>query len=205
LLSFFYDVQISNIILPVNGYSKHEITSCIGSMQALPWAELYMFDSNPVNGSGMSIESGFQLSLTLCMEWKRVLDRTAVRFVKLYCIVAASSESCLDSSRTPSKQFEWQKTTEMVELNVKLLHYIKNELSKGRENNFHSSTDMVTAFACFDPTDSGQGFSSCLLDVSSFPEGSYQIKWHACGEDENGSYYSLLPLNDGAVFSVHKS
>jgi integrator complex subunit 7 len=163
-----------------------------------------MFDSNPVNGSGMSMESGSQLSLTLCMEWKRVLDRTAIRFVKLYCILAAGSESCLDSSWTRSKQFEWQKTTEMVELNAKLLHYIKNELIKVREN-FHLSTHMVTAFACFDPTDSGQGFSSCLLDVSSFPEGSYQIKWHACGVDENGSYYSVLPLNDGAAFSVHKS
>jgi integrator complex subunit 7 len=165
-----------------------------------------MFDSNPVNRSRMSIEPGFQLSLALCLEWKPVLDRTAIRFAKLYCILGASSESCLDSSGTRSKQFEPQKTTEMVELNTKLLHYIKNELSKGREdNNFHASTDMVTAFACFEPTDSGQGFSSCLLDVSSFPEGSYQIKWHACGVDENGSYYSLLPLNVGAVFSVRKS
>ncbi|GJN37748.1 hypothetical protein PR202_gb26734 [Eleusine coracana subsp. coracana] len=166
-------------------------------------AELYMFDSNPVNRSGMSIEPGFQLSLTLCMKWKRVLDRTAIRFVKLYCILAASSESYLDASGTRSKQFEPQKTFKMVELNTKLLHYIKNELGKGK--NFHSSTDMVTAFACFEPTDSGQGFSSCLLDVSSFPEGSYQIKWHVCCVCENGSYFSLLPLNDGAVFSVRKS
>lgn len=167
---------------------------------------LYVFDSNTVNGSRISIGPGCQLSLTLCMDWKRVLDRTALRFVKLYCILAASSESCLDSSGTRSKQFEPQKTIEMVELNSKLMHFIKHELSKRREDkNFYRSTNMATAFACFEPMDSGQGFSSCLLDVSSFPEGLYQVKWHACGLDENGSYTSLLPLNDGAVFSISKS
>ncbi|TVU22315.1 hypothetical protein EJB05_32000, partial [Eragrostis curvula] len=59
-------------------------------------AELHMFDSNPVNRSRMSVEPGFQLSLTLCMEWKRVLDRTTIRLMKLYCILGASSESCVD-------------------------------------------------------------------------------------------------------------
>ncbi|WVZ71879.1 hypothetical protein U9M48_020411 [Paspalum notatum var. saurae] len=170
-------------------------------------AELYFFDSNPTNRNGISVEPGFQLSLTICMKWKCVLERTAIRLVKLYCILAASSEAYIDAAETRSKQFDPHRTAEMVQLNSKLLQYINSDLRKAREpkKNFHSGMDMVTAFACFEPTDSGQGFSGCLLDVSSFPEGSYQIKWHACCVDENGSYFSLLPLNHGAIFSVHKS
>ncbi|KAL6850192.1 hypothetical protein ACP4OV_020819 [Aristida adscensionis] len=167
--------------------------------------ELYTFDSSPANRHKMSVEPGFQLSLTLCMQWKRVLERASIRLVKLYCILAASSASCLDASGSRSKQFDKHRSVEMVELNTKLLQYIKSDLRKGRdEKSSHSTTDKAMAFACFKPTDSGQGFSSCLLNVSSFPEGSYQIKWHACCIDENSSYFSLLPLNDGAVFSVRK-
>uniref|UniRef100_A0A0A9EB61 Integrator complex subunit 7-like C-terminal domain-containing protein n=1 Tax=Arundo donax TaxID=35708 RepID=A0A0A9EB61_ARUDO len=169
-------------------------------------AELYMFDSNPAHRHGILVAPGSNLSLTLCMQWKRVLERSAIRLVKLYCILAVSSEPSIDVAGTRSKQFEPHKIAEMVELNTKLLHYIKNDLRKSRgEKNLHLGTDMVTAFACFEPTDSGQGFSSCLLNVSSFPEGSYQIKWHACCVDENGSYFGLPPLNDGAVFSVRMS
>nr|CAB3476632.1 unnamed protein product [Digitaria exilis] len=84
--------------------------------------------------------------------------------------------------------------------------YIRRDLTKGRdEKDSQSDLEMVTSFASFEPADSGQRFSACLLDVSSFPEGSYQIKWHACCVNEKGSYFSLLPLNDGAVFSVRKS
>ncbi|KAJ1283022.1 hypothetical protein BS78_03G096000 [Paspalum vaginatum] len=170
-------------------------------------AELYLFDSNPTNRNGISVEPGFQLSMTICMKWKCVLERTAIRLVKLYCILAASSETCIDAAGTRSKQFDPHRAAEMVQLNSKLLRYINSDLRKTRdpEKNFHSGMDMVTAFACFEPTDSGQGFSGCLLDVSSFPEGSYQIRWHACCVDENGSYFSLLPLNHGAIFSVGKS
>jgi integrator complex subunit 7 len=163
-----------------------------------------MFVSNPVDETGMSVEPGFQLSLTLCMQWKRLLERTAIRPVKLYCILAASSAPCLEGTR--SRQFGLHKAAEMVDLNSKLLQYIRNDLRKGRDEKVsQSGSEMVTAFAPFKPADSGQGFSACLLDVSSFPEGSYQIKWHACCVDKNGSYFSLLPLNDGAAFSVRKS
>jgi integrator complex subunit 7 len=167
-----------------------------------------MFDSNPVNEKGISIEPGFLLSLTLCMNWKRMLERSTIRAMKLYCILATSLETCLDTAGTRSKQFDPRRTAEMVELNSKLLQYIKSDLRKAKNEktkNSHCGMDMVTAFACFEPTDSGKGFSGCLLDVSSFPEGSYQIKWHACCVDENGSYFSLLPLNNVSMFSVRKS
>ncbi|KAF8723999.1 hypothetical protein HU200_021005 [Digitaria exilis] len=167
-------------------------------------AELYMFVSSPADTNGMTVEPGFQLSLTLCLQWKRVLKRTAICPVKLYCILAATP--CLHEAGTRSKQFEHRKTAEMVEFNSKLLQYIRRDLTKGGdEKDSQSGLEMVTSFASFEPADSGQGFSACLLDVSSFSEGSYQIKWHACYVDEKGSYFSLLPLNDGAVFSVRKS
>ncbi|KAF8762139.1 hypothetical protein HU200_009683 [Digitaria exilis] len=167
-------------------------------------AELYMFVSSPADTNGVTVEPGFQLSLTLCLQWKHVLERTTVRPVKLYCILATTP--CLHEARTRSKQFEHHKTAEMIELNSKLLQYIRRDLTKGRdEKDSQSDLEMVTSFASFEPADSGQRFSACLLDVSSFPEGSYQIKWHACCVNEKGSYFSLLPLNDGAVFSVRKS
>lgn len=174
------------------------IRPCLG-------AELFIFDSNPANRDRVSVSPGFQLSLTLCLQWKRVLERTHIRITELYCILATSSSSRLDIAGTRSKQFEIRRTTKMVGLNFKLLQHIKDDLRKTSDKkNSHSKTDLVTGLACFEPTDSGQGFSDCLLDVSSFPRGSYQIAWQACCVDDKGRYFSLLPLNDGIVFSVQK-
>uniref|UniRef100_A0A0E0BYG4 Integrator complex subunit 7-like C-terminal domain-containing protein n=1 Tax=Oryza meridionalis TaxID=40149 RepID=A0A0E0BYG4_9ORYZ len=174
-------------------------------------AELHLYDSNPENRDGISVPSGFQLSLTLCLQWKCVLERSDIDISKLYCVLAASSaSSCLDVTGTRSKEFEIRKKTAgMVVLNTKLMQYIQDDLRKQREKKRKKvhveEKDMVTAFACFEASDSGMGFSSCLLDVSEFPQGSYKMKWHACCIDKDGAYYSLLPLNDGAAFSVGKS
>ncbi|KAL5228225.1 hypothetical protein ABZP36_016490 [Zizania latifolia] len=165
-------------------------------------AELDIYDSNPANRAGISVPPGFQLSLTLCLQWKCVLERTSIDISKLYCILAASSTSCLDVVGTRSKEFEIDKTAGMVGLNRKLQQYMKDGLRKSSDK---EERDLVTAFACFEPSDSGLGFSCCLLNVSAFPEGWYKIKWHACCVDKDGAYYSLLPLNDGAAFSIHKS
>uniref|UniRef100_A0A0E0JD29 Integrator complex subunit 7 n=1 Tax=Oryza punctata TaxID=4537 RepID=A0A0E0JD29_ORYPU len=174
-------------------------------------AELHIYDSNPENRDGISVPSGFQLSLTLCLQWKCVLERSDIDISKLYCVLAASSASCcLDVTGTKSKEFEIpKKTAGMVGLNTKLMQYIEDDLRKKREKKRRKvrveEKDMVTAFARFEASDSGMGFSSCLLDVSEFPQGSYKMKWHACCIDKDGAYYSLLPLNDGAAFSVRKS
>ncbi|VAH56974.1 unnamed protein product [Triticum turgidum subsp. durum] len=166
-------------------------------------AELFMFDSNPANKNRISVPRGFQLSLTLCLQWKRVLERTPIRIAKLYCILATSPSSPLHIAGTRSKQFEMRRTTsEMAVLHAKLLQHIKSGGLRKASHKENSHTELVTAFACFKPAGSGQGFSDCLLDVSSFPRGEYQIAWQACCVDENGRCFSLLPLNDGAVFSV---
>uniref|UniRef100_A0A0D3EKH9 Integrator complex subunit 7 n=1 Tax=Oryza barthii TaxID=65489 RepID=A0A0D3EKH9_9ORYZ len=175
-------------------------------------AELHLYDSNPENRDGISVPSGFQLSLTLCLQWKCVLERSDIDISKLYCVLAASSaSSCLDVTGTRSKQFEIRKKTAgMVGLNTKLMQFVQNDLGKKREKKRRKKVhveqkDMVTTFARFEASDSGVGFSSCLLDVSEFPQGSYKMKWHACCIDKDGAYYSLLPLNDGAAFSVRSS
>ncbi|EEC69771.1 hypothetical protein OsI_00032 [Oryza sativa Indica Group] len=181
--------------------------------KALLGAELHIYDSNPENRDGISVPSGLQLSLTLCLQWKCVLGVTLISrsYSKLYCVLAASSASCcLDATGTRSKEFEiHKKTAGMVGLNTKLMQYIEDDLRKKREKKRKKvrveEKEMVTAFARFEASDSGMGFSSCLLDVSEFPQGSYKMKWHACCIDKDGAYYSLLPLNDGAAFSVRKS
>uniref|UniRef100_A0A453DZW2 Integrator complex subunit 7 n=1 Tax=Aegilops tauschii subsp. strangulata TaxID=200361 RepID=A0A453DZW2_AEGTS len=179
-------------VLPRHFFS---VRPCLG-------AELFMFDSNPANKDRISVPRGFQLSLTLCLKWKRVLERTPIRIAKLYCILATSPSSPLHIAGTRSKQFEMRRTTsEMAVLHSKLLQHIKSDLRKTSHKE-NSHTELVAAFACFKPAGSGQGFSDCLLDVSSFPRGEYQIAWQACCVDENGRCFSLLPLNDGAVFSV---
>uniref|UniRef100_A0A0D9Y225 Integrator complex subunit 7-like C-terminal domain-containing protein n=1 Tax=Oryza glumipatula TaxID=40148 RepID=A0A0D9Y225_9ORYZ len=175
-------------------------------------AELHIYDSNPENRDGISVPSGLQLSLTLCLQWKcRGVTLISRSYSKLYCVLAASSASCcLDATGTRSKEFEiHKKTAGMVGLNTKLMQYIEDDLRKKREKKRKKvrveEKEMVTAFARFEASDSGMGFSSCLLDVSEFPQGSYKMKWHACCIDKDGAYYSLLPLNDGAAFSVRKS
>uniref|UniRef100_A0A0D9UVS4 Integrator complex subunit 7 n=1 Tax=Leersia perrieri TaxID=77586 RepID=A0A0D9UVS4_9ORYZ len=179
-------------------------------------AELDIYDSNPANRGGISVASGFQLSLTLCLQWKCVLERSDIDISKLYCILAASSASCLDDVTVTgrrSKELEIQKKTAgMVGLNSKLMQYIEDDLRKSsdkrkkkRKKVHVGEGELVTAFARFEASESGMGFSSCLLDVSEFGEGSYKIKWHACCIDKAGAYFSLLPLNDGAAFSIRKS
>uniref|UniRef100_A0A0D3EIM4 Integrator complex subunit 7-like C-terminal domain-containing protein n=1 Tax=Oryza barthii TaxID=65489 RepID=A0A0D3EIM4_9ORYZ len=46
-------------------------------------AELHIYDSNPENRDGISVPSGLQLSLTLCLQWKCVLERSNIDISKL--------------------------------------------------------------------------------------------------------------------------
>lgn len=95
----------------------------------------------------------------------------------------------------------------MVDLNDKLLHFTTGSPKRGGLHAMGSAegTSVVDKFVCFDPNEKGQGFSTCLLDVSVFPVGSYQIKWHSCCIDNNGAYWSLMPLNKDQFFTVHES
>uniref|UniRef100_J3MDU3 Integrator complex subunit 7 n=1 Tax=Oryza brachyantha TaxID=4533 RepID=J3MDU3_ORYBR len=174
-------------------------------------AELNIYDTNPANREGISVLTGFQLSLTLCLHWKCVLERSSIEISKLYCVLATSSASCLHATTgtRSKKEYEMHKSGGMVELNTLLQQYIMKDenLTKSWDSKkkMKKNVEMVTAFARFEASSSGMGFSSCVLDVSAFRHGSYRINWHACCIDKDGSYYSLLPLNDGAVFAIRNS
>lgn len=103
----------------------------------------------------------------------------------------------------------WE-TDNMIQMNEKLFHYVTKCTKKtyngkrGRDTEIDNDDRIVKRFVCFELNDIGQGLSNCLFDVSHFPVGSYSIKWHSCCVDSRGSYWSLLPLNTGPVFTVQK-
>lgn len=179
------------------------IRPCIG-------AELFLFNADSRNKHDLSVSRGFQLSLNLCLQLKNAMIESVLRIAKMHCILAVrpSDRLSIQGGKVGQMQgcFHPCKTDEMVELNEMLLLHIKAETSKTDMMNCEAGNGVnwVTAYVCFEPNEKGQGFSSCLLNVSAFPEGSYQIKWHSCCIDDSGSHRSLLPLNAGALFTIIK-
>lgn len=181
---------------------------CIGS-------ELFACNSDTNNPDGISILSGFHLSLNLCLQLVNLPPDLPARLTKLYCILYCRVSfqeprpSEEDKERKQRGCRAWE-TDDMVEINEMLLHYVTNLSTKSSNNSKRRRCDnnkdvVVYAFAQFEPDERGQGFASCLLDISGFPVGSYRIKWHSCCLDNQGSYWSLVPLNAGPVVSVQRS
>ncbi|PIA64928.1 hypothetical protein AQUCO_00100412v1 [Aquilegia coerulea] len=179
-----------------------QMRSCVG-------AELFVFNANTMNPNRISVLPGFHLSLNLCLQLKHVPPR---RVAKIYCILASKP-----SYRTPehggeSKGKMWQgfqscDTNDVIDLNEKLWMYViegANQSSK-KMKKACDGDEMVWSCVSFVLNERGQGFSTCLLDVSAFPVGSYKIKWHSCCIDSKDSCWSLIPLNMGPVFSVNNS
>lgn len=167
-------------------------------------AELFMFDSGPGKGSEISISLGSHLSLTLCIQLKNVADHTLSSINQVYCIFSVSQSQTFSSPNAIN--FNPSITKEMVELNTKLLQYVKNVSRRVESVNIDElEVGLVESYASFEINGRGQGFGSCLLDISNFDEGLYQIKWHSGFVDEKGVYWSLLPLNAGIVFSIKKT
>ncbi|KAJ4733566.1 Integrator complex subunit 7 [Rhynchospora pubera] len=163
-------------------------------------AVLFMFDSGLQNNE-ISILPGSHLSLNLCIQLKNVADDILSNIKEVHCIISATPSKTCSSESTIN--FNPSITQEMVELNNRLLQYAKN-VSRGFEsvNTDEDDDGLVKSCVSFAINGRGQGFGSCLLDVSKFAEGLYQIKWHSCFVDEKGLYWSLLPLNAGVVFSI---
>lgn len=110
-------------------------------------------------------------------------------------------------AKSPSGYESW-KDGKIIKLNKKLYRHVLDRVGNNNRSGKHDKDDdnnkAVEAYLQFVPNQKGQAFSSCLLDVSEFPEGSYRIKWHSCLVDNSGSYWSLLPLNTGPVFTIRK-
>ncbi|KAJ6355155.1 hypothetical protein OIU77_005698 [Salix suchowensis] len=185
-----------------------KIRPCIGS-------ELFVFNADTRNSNQLSILPGFNLSLNLCLQLRNLPPDLPFGVTRSYCVLY-SSMSFQDSKENGETkgQFLWENRTldsdNLIQMNEKLLHHVtecstkKTTNSKrGREKDIDSD-EIITGFACFDLIDARKGFSNCLLDVSRFPVGSYRIKWQSCCIDSQGSYWSLLPLNAGPVFTVQK-
>ncbi|XP_057463465.1 uncharacterized protein LOC130753429 isoform X2 [Actinidia eriantha] len=172
-------------------------------------SELFALNSDSRSQEGLSILPGFHLSLNLCLQLKNMPPD--LQLTKLYCILY-----CKTSFQVPDpeankgqKQLDYRdwRDDDMLYLNDKLLWNV-TQITKKSSNTWHrhkaGDCGVVEIFASFEPNEKGQGFSTCLLDVSAFPLGSYRIKWHSCCVDNEGSYWSLLPLNADPVFTVWK-
>ncbi|XP_021901581.1 uncharacterized protein LOC110817385 isoform X2 [Carica papaya] len=176
------------------------VRPCIGS-------ELYAFDADTRNSNGLFVISGFHLSLNLCLQLRNIPSEVSSKVTKLYCILYSkpsfriSREDGKTKERTKMVCSAWE-DDEIVEMNEKLFHYVTGQEKK--MNDSSNAIGVTYAYVCFEASERGQGFSNCLLDVSCFPVGSYQIKWHSCCIDRQGSYWTLISLNSGPIFSVRK-
>ncbi|XP_074310593.1 uncharacterized protein LOC141646613 isoform X2 [Silene latifolia] len=156
----------------------------------------------------ISISPGSHLQLNLCIQLKDMPSDFSSSFSKLYCILyCRKSPSAAKPSGEPMTQshvnYRASEIDTMIHLNKNLQCYI---IKQSREfikcKDLHNAGDDVEAFVCFETNGRRQGFSTCLLDVSAFPVGSYSIDWHSGGIDRHGAYWSFLPLCRGPQFSV---
>ncbi|KAM0936042.1 putative integrator complex subunit 7 [Dioscorea sansibarensis] len=172
-------------------------------------AELFVFNADSRPEGELSIFPGFQLSLNICIQLKNAGSN--VQVCEMHCVITTSLSHRVTTGaggreRQANIAFETEKIEEMVKLNEMLLLHLRSDSkdTHRKHSKVFDGSDTATTFISFEPNERGQGFSTCLLDVSAFPEGAYQIKWHCCCIDKNGSYWSLLPLNICSIFTVKK-
>ncbi|KAK9100187.1 hypothetical protein Scep_023617 [Stephania cephalantha] len=205
----FYKIRLqllSNVLEKWIGISVQvpkyffEVRPCVG-------AELFVFDSNS-RSDEPSIFSGFHLSLKLCLQLKNAPQITVRR---LYCILASKPsyqavKHIAEVKEQVGSTFQACEDDDAVDLNEKLLTKVTMNADITSRKHARSSTDDGSVWSCveFEPNERMQGFSTCLLDVSAFPVGSYKIKWLGGCIDSKGSYWTLLPLNLIPVFNVKK-
>ncbi|XP_002532144.2 uncharacterized protein LOC8271814 [Ricinus communis] len=186
-----------------------KLRPCIGS-------ELFAFSADTRNPTELTLLPGFHLSLNLCLQLRNMPSDLIVRMTKLYCVLCSSAsfqepKSCEETRGEMHLDYQPWEISSMIAMNRKLLRYVTEREKKidngksGRDYDSDNDEGKVYGFVCFEVNDRGQGFSNCLLDVSNFPVGSYRIKWHSCLIDNQGSYWSLLPLNGEPVFTVQGS
>ncbi|GFP92553.1 integrator complex subunit 7 [Phtheirospermum japonicum] len=152
-------------------------------------------DGQMIDGS--SILSGSHLSLNLSFQLKSMsVGGPPGPLNKAYCILNCEGQA--ESSRQD------QDIGDLLDLNEKLLRYVAGSAQTHHGLHCAGPNDhlMVNEYLCFELNGRRQGFSTCLLDVSCFPVGSYRIKWLSGCVDSVGSYWSLLPVNSGPLFTI---
>ncbi|GMH26702.1 hypothetical protein Nepgr_028545 [Nepenthes gracilis] len=171
-----------------------------------PCAGAFLFSSSmdQKNPNDLAVVSGSHLSLNLCLQLKNVPTDVTSQLSKIYCILYCKTSST-DLSGQMLMDYKAWTTDIMIYLHEKLLCYVISHNGESTSyRNGNGRDGAVEAYICFETNGRTQGFSTCLLDVSAFPVGSYRIQWHSCCIDGHGSYRNLLPLNMGPVFTVTK-
>ncbi|XP_076917953.1 uncharacterized protein LOC143578174 isoform X2 [Bidens hawaiensis] len=159
--------------------------------------QLFAMNRDSGNGAKISVLPGHHLHLDLCLQLNNILPEFQARITKLYCILQCKTSYQQPSqSQTKVNMHDWADDT-VLELNDKLVKYV-NKCEKDDD------VQLTESIVCFRPNRKGQGFSTCVLDVSMFPLGSYEVKWRAGCLDIDGCYWSLNCLNSGPVFIVQK-
>ncbi|KAJ8758643.1 hypothetical protein K2173_000364 [Erythroxylum novogranatense] len=176
-----------------------KVRPCTGS-------ELFAFSEESRIPNELSVSPGFHLSLNLCLQLRNLTPDCLSRVSKLYCLLYSGvslKESRATGETTGPMQPDYRtwETENRIQMNDKLFNYVVKNCKPDRDKDADTN-NRVEVFVCFELYDKGQGFASCLLDVSHFPVGSYRIKWHSCCIDSQGSYWSLLPLNSQPIFTV---
>ncbi|CAN6470487.1 unnamed protein product [Victoria cruziana] len=174
---------------------------CIG-------AEIFS-SSGSKDFSVQSTALGSWLRLNLCVQMKNVPLKPQIGIVKMYCVVASRpSDRLFDSEdeKQVNVGFQAWKTEEMVYIIEELLQYMRSRASGKTAETVEEleKSGFVKSFASLRPNQSMQGFATCMLDVSAFPEGTYRCIWHCCCVDGIGRCWNLLPLNSGPIFSIKK-
>ncbi|KAL6003579.1 hypothetical protein ACLOJK_023812 [Asimina triloba] len=177
------------------------VRPCVG-------AELFAFNADRHNPDKISISQGSHLSLNLCIQIKNTSPNCQISISKLYgiLVIKESDRQCTEFVETKEQGlwgFQIPNTQEMVDLNEELLLHMRNE-GRVMHQGVGGGKGVTKAFVGFEANERGQGFSTCLLDVSNFPEGYYRIMWQSCCVDSRGSYWSLLSMNAGPVFWIKK-
>ncbi|XP_020684949.1 uncharacterized protein LOC110101407 isoform X2 [Dendrobium catenatum] len=180
------------------------VRPCIGS-------ELYIFHANSCHRDEILVKSGVQLPLNLCIKLKNASKKKCASITKIYCVLAvrAADRFTNGSGRLAPAQclpqtHKAEDTLWLSEILLLLLRANNAETDKEHQNVVDDGSFLAT-LACFEPNKMGLGFSTCLLNISHLPEGSYPIKWHSCCVDDRGFYWNLLSLNNESVFTIKKT
>lgn len=172
-------------------------------------SQLFTSNNDAKHGDGLSVCRGSHLPLNLCLQLRNMPQDPSSRLPKLYCILCTSASlqmpcAIRGETKEPELGFQDWRTDVMIDMNKKLFQYVLRHKSMTTLRGSDDSGDCRNreVVVSFETNVKGQGFSTCLLDVSDFPVGSYRIKWHSCGIDNQGAYWSLLPSNPGPIFTV---
>ncbi|GAB4858024.1 hypothetical protein Ancab_015927 [Ancistrocladus abbreviatus] len=183
---------------------------CFFKVRPSVGALLFSSIAGPKSPNELVVLPGSHLSLNLCLQLENVPPDLTSQLKMIYCILYCKTTLSMrrphreSIGRSPMDHQAWTTDT-MIYLHERLQWYV-TELSgqSMKRGDVSCEGKVIEACVCFEKNGTTQRFSTCLLDVSAFPVGSYRIQWLSCCIDSQGSYYSFLPLNPGPVFTVEK-